>query len=73
MDSTAEDLLAGFRQNNLWRYAALLTTGIHGGFFILIKNYFFFVATLTTIAFVMIESKLHFQNIFIRKNHFYPE
>ena len=37
MDSAAEDLLAGFHQNNLWRDAALLTTGTPGGFFLYIK------------------------------------
>jgi len=38
MDSTAEEELAGFHQNNLWRRAALMTTGPARWFFNLLQQ-----------------------------------
>jgi hypothetical protein len=37
MDAAAENLLAVFHQNNLWRSAALLTTGLPVVFLYLVK------------------------------------
>jgi hypothetical protein len=74
MDPIAEDLLAGFHQNNLWRYAALSTTGQFGGFCMLnIIRTVLRLQLFTEFFLSWFNQNCPCENIFVPKNYFYSE